>query len=72
MSECHFWWNTGEVQWCDMVGGECHCSGWDDCCDMKLKGRPVTDPDVEQFADMQATLSNHHKAARQRKLKGAA
>ena len=70
MSECHFWWNTGEVQWCDMVGGECHCSGWDDCCDMKLNGRPVQN--TESLADMQATLSNHNKAARQRKLKGAA
>ena len=53
-----------------MIGGECRCSGWDDCCDMKLKGRPA--PAMDEFADMQATLSNHHKAARQRKLKGAA
>ena len=37
MSECHFWWRAGDVQWCDMVGELCQCSGLDERCDMKRR-----------------------------------
>jgi hypothetical protein len=36
MSDCHYWWRAGEVQWCDMLGETCRCGGWDECCDIKI------------------------------------
>lgn len=39
MSECHFWWRAGEVQWCDMTGESCKCGGWEENCDMRKKKR---------------------------------
>ena len=39
MSECHFWWKAGEVQWCDMTGQCCDCEGWEEHCDMRAKKR---------------------------------
>jgi len=37
MSECHFWWKAGKVQWCDMTGESCNCGGWEENCDMKTR-----------------------------------
>lgn len=53
MSECHFWWRAGETQWCDMIGEECHCSGWEESCDLKkvakqkLSARLVAQVEIE-------------------------
>ena len=61
MSECHYWWRTGEVQWCDMKGDGCHCGGWDEYCDMKQSGRRSLDLESE-LAGEEVTLASKRKA----------
>lgn len=72
MSNCRFWWRTGDVQWCDMKGNGCRCGGWDECCDMKgMNRQAVVDVDADPVeAEFEATLAS--KKSTHRKLKGAA
>ncbi len=69
MSECHFWWRSGDVQWCDMNGSECHCGGWDESCDLKTTHNPGRRS--ESLTGMRAKAANRQKSRRKR-LKGAA
>lgn len=65
MSECNFWWRTGDIQWCDMKEFECHCGGWDENCDLKLSGRNM-------IARLQEQAATTQQKARRKRLKGAA
>lgn len=56
MSECSYWWRTGEVQWCDMKGDGCQCGGWDDYCDMKRTGRKALDLEDEAYDEAAASI----------------
>lgn len=67
MSECHYWWRTGEVQWCDMKGDGCQCGGWDDYCDMKHTGRRSLDLEDEKSYDEVAASLNQTKRSRRRR-----
>lgn len=68
MSECHYWWRTGSVQWCDMKSDDCTCGGWEEHCDMRKSGRRKMDieseMDEEQITLASKKKTNHrHKAA---------
>jgi len=66
MSECNYWWRTGEVQWCDMKGDGCGCGGWDDYCDMKQSGRRALDLEDEAFSEAATSLLQRKRSKRKR------
>jgi len=55
MSECHFWWRAGHVEWCDMTGEACDCGGWEEQCDMKLHDERT--PEARLVAQAQTAIS---------------
>ena len=60
MSECHYWWRSGDVQWCDRKSDGCTCGGWEEGCDMKKTGRSHLELDLQLVEEME-TLHTRKK-----------
>ncbi|MBI2843400.1 MAG: hypothetical protein HYX78_08365 [Armatimonadetes bacterium] len=39
MAHCDYWWVAGRVEWCDLLGGNCRCGGWEESCTLKKRRR---------------------------------
>ena len=39
VAQCDFWWCAGGVEWCDLLGGPCRCSGWEESCNLRCGKR---------------------------------
>ena len=65
MSECNYWWRTGDIQWCDMKGNDCTCAGWEEHCDMRKSGRRKMDLESE-LSEEEVTLASKKRTKHRR------
>lgn len=66
MSQCNYWWRSGEVQWCDMKSDGCTCTGWEENCDMRKSGRRRMNTESEMDAE-EITLASKKKTSHRRR-----
>ncbi|MEN6373121.1 MAG: hypothetical protein ABFD64_14040 [Armatimonadota bacterium] len=67
MSQCDYWWSAGAVEWCDLTGNSCRCSGCEDFCSLK-KRRKKSDKTTDNFQQMISEMDDFHKEPRHNRM----
>lgn len=61
MAQCEYWWFAGAVEWCDLNGSSCRCSGWEDSCVLKKTPKKSNKAEHLQIASDMDEINRHTK-----------